>query len=264
MLKKRKKLKVLKARGGMDASKADFGVSAPSPGATGGEGGFGKSTQQFGGTRSSPTSTGGRNQPVRSTTSPKIAQSNFFSGFTNALDSGLGIPVTPAGLAITSLKAIENARRAKRAKGEYFTSSKKIMPANRDFYRQYGRKLDTKIGSADEDYLKEAGISGFGIPKNPEEGMGTPKTVICPDGSMPPCEDTTKSVSVPNTKTEPYPIKLNFNKGGLSGGVRSGPPPKRGPNPQGLKNGGMTCPHRPDGIRGYGAAIKGFKFTGVK
>jgi hypothetical protein len=26
----------------------------------------------------------------------------------------------------------------------------------------------------------------------------------------------------------------------------------------------MTCPHRPDGIRGMGAAIKGFKFIGVK
>jgi hypothetical protein len=71
-------------------------------------------------------------------------------------------------------------------------------------------------------------------------------------------------IPIPRRKVEPYPIKINFNKGGLSGGVRSGPPPKRGPNPQGLKNGGMTCPHRPDGIRGYGAAIKGFKFTGVK
>lgn len=71
-------------------------------------------------------------------------------------------------------------------------------------------------------------------------------------------------IPIPRRKVEPYPIRINFNKGGLSGGVRSGPPPKRGPNPQGLKNGGMTCPHRPDGIRGHGAAIKGFKFTGVK
>jgi hypothetical protein len=71
-------------------------------------------------------------------------------------------------------------------------------------------------------------------------------------------------IPIPRRKVEPYPIKINFSKGGLSGGVKSGPPPKRGPNPQGLKKGGMTCPHRPDGIRGYGAAIKGFKFTGVK
>ena len=32
-----------------------------------------------------------------------------------------------------------------------------------------------------------------------------------------------------------------------------------------FKDGGsMVCPHRPDGIRGAGAAIKGMKFIGVK
>jgi hypothetical protein len=32
-----------------------------------------------------------------------------------------------------------------------------------------------------------------------------------------------------------------------------------------FKDGGeMVCPHRPDGVRGAGAAIKGMKFTGVK
>lgn len=54
-----------------------------------------------------------------------------------------------------------------------------------------------------------------------------------------------------------------------SGGVRFGPPPKRGPNPLvppvKMKTGGRgTCPHRPDGIKGVGKAIKGFKFVGVK
>ena len=54
-----------------------------------------------------------------------------------------------------------------------------------------------------------------------------------------------------------------------SGGVRFGPPPKRGPNPivppVKMKTGGKgTCPHRPDGIKGVGKAIKGFKFIGVK
>ena len=59
-----------------------------------------------------------------------------------------------------------------------------------------------------------------------------------------------------------------------SGGVPSGPPPRKGPNsqvpPVKMRNGKMTktykfsCPSRPDGIRGMGAAIKGHKFTGVK
>ena len=60
----------------------------------------------------------------------------------------------------------------------------------------------------------------------------------------------------------------------MSGGVPSCPPPLKGPNslvpPVKLKKGKMTktykfsCPSRPDGIRGMGAAIKGHKFTGVK
>ena len=55
--------------------------------------------------------------------------------------------------------------------------------------------------------------------------------------------------------------------GGLSGGVKSGPPPKKGPNPQGLKNGG--CPYRESNNKNKypghnGIQIKGFKFTGVR
>ena len=56
--------------------------------------------------------------------------------------------------------------------------------------------------------------------------------------------------------------------GGLSGGKRSGPPPLSGPNPQGLKEGGMSCPYRRGGktsIQGVSKIqVKGQKFTGVK
>jgi len=53
---------------------------------------------------------------------------------------------------------------------------------------------------------------------------------------------------------------FNFKKGGLSGGKRFGPPPKKGPDPHG------KCPFRPDGIRGVGAVEpgRGVKFVGVK
>jgi hypothetical protein len=218
-------IKVLKLRGGgMDmgnaanqAQSAAMGnaTSAPGPGSTGGEGGFNprdRSTSQFGAKGSSPTSTGGGG----TVKPPKTTQSNFFSGFTNAIDKGMTLPISGAGAVITGLKAIENARRAKRAKGEYFTSSKKIMPITRDFYRTEGRKLDTRIGSADEDYLKAAGVSGFGIPKTPEEGNSTPRIVTCPDGSMPPCVDTTKSVT-PGGRNPVTPYKFNFEyrDGGL-------------------------------------------------
>ena len=54
----------------------------------------------------------------------------------------------------------------------------------------------------------------------------------------------------------PLPMK----SGGLSGGKRFGPPPKKGPDPHG------KCPFRPDGIRGVGAVEKGrgVKFIGTK
>ena len=50
-----------------------------------------------------------------------------------------------------------------------------------------------------------------------------------------------------------------------------GPPPKRGPNPQGLKNGGINsgCPYRENGVKSdikgiSSIQIKGKKFIGVK
>lgn len=76
------------------------------------------------------------------------------------------------------------------------------------------------------------------------------------------------------TGTLPMKNFFNFRPYKDGGGVKSGPPPKSGPNPQvppvKMRNGKMTksykfsCPSRPDGIRGMGAAMKGHKFTGVK
>jgi len=93
---------------------------------------------------------------------------------------------------------------------------------------------------------------------------------LCPDGTMPPCKTKTTATQA----TKPTNTFLQNFKAYNSGGVSSGPPPLRGPNPQvppiKMRNGKMTnkykmsCPHRPDGIRGMGAAIKGHKFIGVK
>ena len=55
---------------------------------------------------------------------------------------------------------------------------------------------------------------------------------------------------------------MQKNKKGLSGGVRYGPPPERGPNPQGLKNGG--CPHREIGAKSDIKGIKNIQTSGKK
>ena len=56
------------------------------------------------------------------------------------------------------------------------------------------------------------------------------------------------------------------NRKGLSGGKEQGPPPERGPSPQGLRSGG--CPHRDKGSRTeykgtYPIQVKGHKFIGL-
>ena len=100
-------------------------------------------------------------------------------------------------------------------------------------------------------------------------GDGAP--VRCPDGTLPPCKTTAVPTTVTPKKQKTFLGDFQaYDKGGLTKTV----PPKRGPNPQvppvKLRKGKLTkkyvgsCPHRPDGIRGMGAAIRGHKFTGVK
>ena len=55
---------------------------------------------------------------------------------------------------------------------------------------------------------------------------------------------------------------MQKNKKGLSGGKKSGPPPKSGPNPQGLVAGG--CPHREPGAKSDIKGIKDIQVTGKK
>jgi hypothetical protein len=235
----------------MDASKKDFKTPSSAPFSAG-----------YSGAKS--TATGGGDKKSLGTTIKNKATSIGTGAKTVSMQA---LPFTPFGFAITTAKAIENQRRKKRAKGEFFLSKKKELPITRDFYKLTGRPLDTKIGSADEPYMKAAGIIGF---KKPIIGDNAgPKTVLCPDGTLPPCKPTTTTPdALPKNK-----FLADF-KAYNSGGVSKGPPPKRGPNPQvppvKMKDGKMSkkykmsCPHRPDGIRGVGASIRGHKFIGVK
>jgi hypothetical protein len=247
----KRKLRVIKLKGGG----ADAGGSK-SPG----KGTFKSPSRAY---EPPPGEKGGPGYVGPSSKGSNIKNKVVAAGNTTKRISLGAIPFTPAGFVIKGLTAVENMRRAKRAKGEYYLTNKKILPINRDFYRQYGRTLDTKIGSADTQYMKDAGIIGFKKFGNPDNGG--PK--LCPDGTMPPC--VSKPIAAPKNKFDPKSF-FDF-KAYNSGGVSSGPPPEKGPNPQvppvKMKKGKMnkmSCPHRPDGIRGMGCAIKGHKFTGVK
>ena len=188
-------------------------------------------------------------------TNNKVQNTNVKSNLTTGSVSTNNLtlpPIGPFSLAIKGFTAVEDARRAKRAKGEYFTNKKKIMPANRDFYRQYGRPLNTKVipgkKGVDDDYLKAAGIIGT-HKAPPYTGNDRPK--LCPDGiSYPPCPPTKKIPAKKTFQAQDF-FNLQMNKGG---GVPYGPPPKKGPNSK-------VPPVKLS--RGGGAAIQGTKFKGV-
>ena len=206
----KRKLRVLKAMGGKDASKDDFKTPSqaftPSPGDTGGEGGNVTNTN----TTNTTNTTGSNNVTTKK--------------------KGLNIPIVgPVTLGINVLQKLIKPKIAK----------------------DYGPYTKTKT-------------------VKPPMGGGGGDTQLCPDGTMPPCKTT--PIVKPNQANKSNFFE-NF-KAYNSGGISHGPPPKRGPNPQvppvKMRNGKMTksykmsCPHRPDGIRGVGAAIKGHKFIGVK
>ena len=154
--------------------------------------------------------------------------------------------------------------RLQKAKGETFLGKPKSLPSTKDYYRLTGEPIDV-MSKKGEDYLK-----GVGIIKKPKKitkpiGGNNTSQNLCADGTPPPC-NTPKKIPEAKSPSNFFPF-VAYN----SGGVSSGPPPKRGPNPQvppvKMKKGkmnSMTCPNRPDGIRGMGAAIKGSKFIGVK
>jgi len=140
----------------------------------------------------------------------------------------------------------------------------KKMPITRDYYRTENKPLDV-MSKEGIQYQKDAGL--ISNRKPPVIGVtgSSEAQQKCPDGTFPPC------VTADKINPTPKPKKFFDFQAYNSGGVSSGPPPKRGPNPQvppiKMKKGkmnNMSCPHRPDGIKGVGAAIKGYKFIGVK
>ena len=235
------KKRVRKLRGGgMDASKADFG----DPGAMTSDAGFENTSPS----KVSNVNTSGGSTKTKTTTTTSGSKDVPFKA-----------PLPNVGVitGLINLGAYANYKgRQKFARKEGLY---------RDHYKTTGKTLqpNSPEGKA---YVKEA-------------GYGKPKTTTTPDRDGPP---TPTKITPPPVAAKPTPAmkpmmpyymgfdfqnpknknqnNFKFKRGGLSGGKRFGPPPKKGPNAHG------KCPFRPDGIRGVGAVQKGrgVKFVGVK
>ncbi len=221
--------------GGMDASKADFGVSSGPKGPPGG----GDPRMKYDAPSSQPKGT------------PKTSGSE---------DVPFKAPLPNIG-AVTGLL---NLGAYANYKGRQKFSRKEGL--YRDYYKSTGKTLQPNSPEG-KSYVKEA---GYGKAPTVTPDRDRSPTVLPPPTAV---------AAKPNV-TQPYkpyymgfdfqkPIDENkekrlptatFKRGGLSGGKRFGPPPKKGPNPHG------KCPFRKDGIRGVGAVERGrgVKFVGVK
>jgi len=235
--------------GGMDASKSDFkspSTTAKAPPSQG----FGNPPSKGGG--------GGNNKTVTTNNKKKVSP---FSVKNEPLDTpyksnmllniAAGLVVPGGGI------LMEGAQRRGYKKRQEFARDQGLY---RDFYRTEGKPFQPN-NPANRQYMKDAGY-----------GRSTPTTQrddsspqLCPDGTLPPCDMMAAKPAKPVTpggrnRVEPMNLGFKFKRGGLSGGKRFGPPPKKGPDPHG------KCPFRPDGIRGVGAVEpgRGVKFVGVK
>jgi len=207
--------KVVKAKGGMDASKPDFGGGSKSS-----VSGQGRDTdfQQRG---------------MSKTDYAKSKQTQNFSGRDTKSKIGpvvKDVPFKPPlsatqsftlGLAVPFLGTAINFGAKQQYKGRQKFAKKQGL--YRDAYKTTGKVLQPNAPTG-KDYLKSA---GFGKSKvAPFVGENDTPIPIIP-------VETTKPID-PNL-VNPKDNFFNFvayKVGGLSGGVRYGPPPKRGPNSQ--------------------------------
>ena len=222
----KKKIKKLKG-GGMDASKADFNTPSAS-GPKGGPPGGGDREMKYNAPTSPPKTTGGGDVPFKAPL-PNVG------------------PLSVA-INVGSYLNYKGRQKFARKEGLY-----------RDHYKTTGKTLQPN-SPAGKTYVKEAGYG---------KTSQTPSDRDGPEPVIPKPVTTTASAAKPRPgigPVMPYYMGFDFQKakpfkrGGLSGGKRFGPPPKKGPNPHG------KCPFRKDGIRGVGAVQKGrgVKFVGVK
>ena len=212
--------KVIKAKGGMDASQSDFGGGSKS---SGGRQGRDRDFQQRGMSKAdyakSKQTQNFSGRDTKSKIGPVVKDVSFKPPLsaTQSLMLGLAVPFLGTAINFGAKQQYKGRQKFAKKEGLY-----------RDVYKTTGKVLQPNAPTG-KDYLKSA---GFGKRKV-APFVGNDRDPIIPIST------TTKPVD-PNL-VKPKENFFNFvayKVGGLSGGVRYGPPPKKGPNPQGLKKGG--------------------------
>tara|TARA_R100001591_G_scaffold7694_3_gene14255 strand:+ start:513 stop:1211 length:699 start_codon:yes stop_codon:yes gene_type:complete len=201
------KIKILKAKGGADASKSDFGSSG-NKGSDHSHSRFDVGSGYYGETKTVTQGNGGKGTTQVNVPPPQSKDSGFKI---NPVTTGLNIAgamftnIPGVGYAVQGLKNLQKSVRTKSARGEtLFGNPKKGgagMPITRDYYKTTGKPLDvmSKQGTS---YMKDAGL--LKGPKTTNTGGGDNKVQLCPDGSYPPCKTPTTQIKTPITKPNTF------------------------------------------------------------
>ena len=216
-------LKVFKARGGLDASQADFKSPSSTPGASKGPAGGASAAGNYGGNRN-PSQTyggGGRDSGATKTKTSKrtiggpdtTKDSPYKSNTMVNLLAGAAVPGGGILAEAAQRKAYKDRQKYARKEGlyrEYYIGNQfKTDPSARVL------KPNSPSGKA---FIKEAKPA----PK-PELGGRDDKrpTPLCPDGTLPPCTKIAvpKIEPIGKAKVQPKMFEFNFNQGGLVRGA---------------------------------------------
>ena len=246
--------------GGMDASKSDFKTPGAGTYSRSYNPGAGGVVQHGGGGNKNVNKGGNNNQHVSNIKKKKVSKFSTTNEPTDTpYKSNMLLNLAASTLITGGGLITEAAQRRGYKKKQEFARDQGLY---RDFYRTEG-KIFQPNNPKNRQYMKDAGY-GKTTPTGGGDNDRGPQ--LCPDGTLPPCDTMMAAKPAKPVKpggrnrVEPMDLGFKFKRGGLSGGKRFGPPPKKGPDPHG------KCPFRPDGIRGVVAVEpgRGVKFVGVK
>ena len=216
-------LKVFKAKGGMDASKADFkspsGTTGASKGPSARDVAMGSGGKQSGGTNTNIGVLGGGNQPPSGPPKRKIGGPETTKDTPYKSNTGLNLlagAILPGGGLISEAaqrKAYKDRQKYARKEGLY----KEYYIGNQ--YNPDPSKRTLKPNSPEgKAFIKEAKPAPKPQLGGGDGGGNLPR---CPDGTLPPCKLNVPKPNVPIGKQtfEPKMFEFNYKKGGLVRGA---------------------------------------------
>ena len=193
----KRKVKILKAKGGADAATESFGKSVGYSGPSKADptGGFDLSGGQGPTFSGAPATTGGGGSKNKTTTN--VTTNNN----TNTGQKASFMPLTLQ-VAKAVIDPITKYSRTQKVKGENVFGKPVNLPASRDYYRAYKKPIDV-MSSEGVGYMKDAGLIKPVKTVKPPENEGA-RQQVCPDGTLPPCKTPTTQIKQPVTKKNTF------------------------------------------------------------